>query len=52
MAAYAPILPMVRELRDGGATLAAVAEKLNAEGHSTAAGRPFTATAIFRLLNR
>lgn len=50
--AYGFLMPMVRELRDGGATLAAVAEKLNAEGHSTAAGRPFTATAVHRLLGR
>ena len=43
---------MVRELRDGGATLTAVAEHLNTEGHLTAAGRPFTATAVHWLLAR
>ena len=50
--AYRFILPSIRERRSSGDTLDAIAAWLNAAGHQTRAGKPFTATAIHRLLKR
>jgi DNA invertase Pin-like site-specific DNA recombinase len=52
LTAYAPIMPEVRKLRGEGATLAAIAGRLNDMGHVTTSGRPFTATAVCRMLAR
>ncbi len=44
--------PLALELRKAGETLSAVAEAMNARGFVTRAGKPFTATAVLRILNR
>jgi len=49
---YAPVLPIIRERRDSGATLEAIAGELNGAGHLTQRGLPFTPTAVHRLLSR
>jgi len=37
--AYADILPLIAEMRAEGATLQAIADRLNADGHTTRRGR-------------
>jgi DNA invertase Pin-like site-specific DNA recombinase len=49
---YADVLPGIRQRREAGATLEAIAAALNAAGHSTSRGLPYTAVAVQRLLNR
>lgn len=49
---YAYILPEIQRLRAEGQSLAAVASALNAEGHTTSTGRPWTATAVLRVERR
>jgi len=49
---YAFLMPSIRELRDAGASLAAIAERLNDEGHTTRRGGAWSATAVHRLLAR
>jgi hypothetical protein len=44
--------PIVRELRQEGKTLQAVADELNARGYVTRRGKPWTHVAVLRLLNR
>ena len=51
-AAYGFLLPTIGEWRTGGATLDTIAGRLNDAGHATRAGKPFTATAVHRLLQR
>lgn len=50
--AYNFLLPDIRGWRKSGETLDAIAGRLNSAGHATRAGLPFTATMIYRLLNR
>jgi DNA invertase Pin-like site-specific DNA recombinase len=50
--AYGFLLADISERRANGDTLDAIASWLNDEGHQTRAGKPFTATAIHRLLKR
>ncbi len=51
--AYSGLLPRIAAMRDEEhLTLAEIAKRLNAEGHHTRAGLPFTATMILRLLKR
>ena len=51
--AYSSLVPRIIKMREEeGRTLAEIAEKINAEGHKTTAGLPFTATMIIRLLKR
>jgi hypothetical protein len=38
----AGVLPLMTELRTGGATLQAIADRLNAEGYATRRGNPWT----------
>lgn len=52
VAAVADLLPRMKELRAGGATLAQIAEKLNAEGQQTPRGCKWSATAVMRALDR
>ena len=50
--AYSDLLPMMEELRTGGASLQAIADKLNAEGHTTRRGRPWNPVQVSRVLER
>jgi DNA invertase Pin-like site-specific DNA recombinase len=49
---YSFLLPTIRHQRQEGKTLQAIADGLNAEGHSTRAGKPWTPTAVWRVLTR
>ena len=49
---YADLLPEVRELRDGGATLRKIAEHLNVHGHCTRTGAAWSPVQVKRLLDR
>ncbi len=50
---YSGLLPRIAAMRDEEhLTLAEIAKRINAEGHTTRAGLPFTATMIIRLLKR
>jgi DNA invertase Pin-like site-specific DNA recombinase len=50
---YAPlILPKIIKMKKAGATNEVIAAKLNEEGHTTTAGKPFTHVAVYRLLER
>jgi DNA invertase Pin-like site-specific DNA recombinase len=50
--AYGDLTPMMTEWRAGGMTLAAIADKLNAEGHTTRRGRPWNPVQVARVLER
>jgi len=50
--AYADVKPLIADLRAEGLSFAAIADRLNAEGHATRTGSPFTATQVFRIERR
>lgn len=50
--AYSDLLPLVRELRNGGASLDAIANDLNGKGYSTRTGKPFTPMTVHRIIGR
>ena len=50
--AYADLLPSMREMRAGGLTLAGIADKLNADGHTTRRSKPWNAVQVMRVLER
>lgn len=51
--AYSVLLPRIVKMREEERlTLSEIAKRINAEGHQTRAGLPFTATMIIRLLKR
>lgn len=50
--AYAFLLPTIQEMRGHGASYQSIVNRLNQGGHSTSAGKPWTATAAFRLILR
>lgn len=50
-AAYADLAPMVAELRAGGLSLRQIADRLNAEGHTTRRGKPWNQVQVARVLN-
>jgi DNA invertase Pin-like site-specific DNA recombinase len=50
--AYADLVPTIKQWRMAGETLEAIAEKLNAEGHTTRRGRPWNAVQVARVLGR
>lgn len=50
--AYAPILPMMDAMRKSGKTYDEIATALNDAGHLTAAGTPFIAPTVFKILKR
>lgn len=50
--AYGHLLPRMRELLDAGRSLAGIAADLNAEGHATRRGRPWSKTQVKRVLDR
>jgi DNA invertase Pin-like site-specific DNA recombinase len=49
--AYADILPWMQELRDSGLSLQAIADRLNAEGHSTRRGVAWNKMQVGRVLS-
>ena len=50
--AYALVIGYAKVLRDSGMTYAALAAKLNQEGHRTRKGKDFDPTTVWRLLQR
>jgi len=42
----------MRQLRDAGQSLAAIAERLNTDGQTTRRGRPWSASQVLRVLGR
>jgi len=51
-AAYAALIPEIKARRERGDTLPEIVEWLNLEGRTTTAGKPFTQTAVWRLIDR
>ena len=51
-AEYADLFPVVKELRDEGHTLQAIADALNDQGHTTRRGRPWNRMQVSRVLKR
>ncbi len=49
---YAFLMPEIKKMRDNGGTMAEIVDWMNKQGHLTTAGKPFTQTAIFRLIDR
>jgi DNA invertase Pin-like site-specific DNA recombinase len=49
---YADLVDDVRRLREGGASLGAIAERMNDEGHTTRTGADWTKVQVKRLLDR
>jgi len=49
---YAFLMPQIQEMRERGATLPEIVEWLNTQGYTTTVGKPFTQTAVWRLLDR
>lgn len=50
--AYADLLPVLTGLRKEGRTLQAIADKLNADGHTTRRGKPWNAVQVARVFER
>jgi hypothetical protein len=50
--AYADLAPIMKDWRAEGMALQAIADKLNAEGHTTRRGKPWNAVQVFRVLER
>lgn len=50
--AYADLLPTITELRTRGLSLQAIADDLNAQGHTTRRGKPWNAVQVARVLSR
>jgi DNA invertase Pin-like site-specific DNA recombinase len=48
--AYADLQPIMAELRAGGASLQAIADKLNSDGHTTRRGNQWTSMQVARVL--
>ena len=45
-------MPQIKEMRERGGTLPEIVEWLNNQDYTTTAGKPFTQTAVWRLLDR
>jgi hypothetical protein len=50
--AYAWLIPQIKARRERGETLPEIVEWLNGQGKVTTAGKPFTQTAVWRLIDR
>lgn len=50
--AYADLAPTMSQWRSEGLSLAAIAERLNAEGHTTRRGKPWNPMQVARVLDR
>ena len=51
-AAYRDLAPLIRELRDAGQPLRAIAADLNAKGYETRRGKPWNPMQVGRVLQR
>ena len=51
-AACSDLVPIVAALRAEGLSLRQIADRLNAEGHTTRRGKPWNATQVARVLER
>ncbi len=51
-AAYADLAPLMKELRDAGKPLRAIADDLNAQGYETRRGKPWNPMQVRRVLQR
>jgi DNA invertase Pin-like site-specific DNA recombinase len=51
-AAYAFLLDKMRAWKGSGDSYETIANKLNEEGHQTTSGKPFTGTAVWRIMKR
>ena len=49
---YADLLPQMKQLREEGCTLQAIADQLNADGHKTRRDKEWSATQVMRVLDR
>lgn len=49
---YAFLMPQIKEMRERGETLPEIVEWLNNQQYTTTAGKPFTQTAVWRLIDR
>jgi len=49
---YAFLMPEIRDRREHGQTLPEIVEWLNQQEYTTTAGKPFTQTAVWRLIER
>ena len=49
---YAFLMPEIKARRERGETLPEIMDWLNEQGHTTTAGKPFTQTAVWRLIDR
>jgi DNA invertase Pin-like site-specific DNA recombinase len=49
---YAYLMPEIKARRERGETLPEIMDWLNQRGHKTTAGKPFTQTAVWRLIDR
>ncbi len=49
---YAFLMPEIKARRERGETLPEIVDWLNQQRHTTTAGRPFTQTAVWRLIDR
>jgi DNA invertase Pin-like site-specific DNA recombinase len=49
--AYTDLRPAMAEWRENGLTLAAIADRLNSEGHTTRRGRPWNPVQVARVLD-
>jgi DNA invertase Pin-like site-specific DNA recombinase len=50
--AYSDLLPIMTELRSQGKSLQEIADELNAQGHTTRRGKPWSAMQVARVLER
>ncbi|MDA1055630.1 MAG: recombinase family protein [Planctomycetota bacterium] len=49
---YADLFPIVKELNEAGSSLQAIADELNAMGHTTRRNKPWNRMQVSRVLNR
>jgi hypothetical protein len=49
---YAFLMPEIKARRERGETLPEIMDWLNGQGRKTTAGKPFTQTAVWRLIDR
>ena len=50
--AYRDLAPLMKELRDAGKPLRAIADELNAQGYETRRGKPWNPMQVRRVLQR
>ena len=51
-AAYVDLTDMLKNMRQAGASYQAIADRLNTDGHTTRTGKPWNATAVWRVCKR